>query len=580
MVFHAHRHRSTPHLEDTSANSTEANISDLLENLAAQSADEDDDFLRQLESNASSSSDPPPPLPPIAALVYDVQAEVILSDSVDKVDDSSLPVLVFLLLMCLTYFASYLLKRFDIIVVHETGAALLLGCLFGAFMQYSSDRSFAAVVGDVGEFITLKQALVFHDNFFFLVLLPPIIFDAGFNIVARILKQRFFQNFGAICVYAFLGCFISMITIGFIMFESGQLGLSLEISVLDAMCFGALISATDPVTTLAIFQDVGADLDLYSLIFGESVMNDAISIVLYSSVLSFKKVPFNATNLAAAFASFWVTLLGSVFIGVSIALFLSFIIKHSSLNHVGYEHQEAALVMLAPYLSYMLATCLELSGIVAILFCGVAMARYTVVNVSESAYELVSNFYKLSASVCEMFIFVYMGVAAFTLDLSGKYLRFAFMSLVACFVGRVINVYLCTPLINSWRSASTQIDGRFKKAMTFSGLRGAIAFALSLSAQSDLDSEDTKALLTATVLTVLFTVWVLGGSTPWMVKKLQLRHVEEALGAELSASAEHPNRAIGGVIQLERKLSSYFSPDQTNLKGIRARALAEEPARE
>jgi len=48
----------------------------------------------------------------------------------------------------------------------------------------------------------------------------------------------------------------------------------------DCLLFGALISATDPVTTLAIFQDKNVDLNLYSMIFGESVLNDAVSIIL------------------------------------------------------------------------------------------------------------------------------------------------------------------------------------------------------------------------------------------------------------------------------------------------------------
>ena len=58
-------------------------------------------------------------------------------------------------------------------------------------------------------------------------------------------------------------------------------------SVIPSLLFGSLISATDPVTVLAVFHDLHVDVDLYSLVFGESVLNDAVAIVLYRLVIMF-----------------------------------------------------------------------------------------------------------------------------------------------------------------------------------------------------------------------------------------------------------------------------------------------------
>lgn len=55
---------------------------------------------------------------------------------------------------------------------------------------------------------------------------------------------------------------------------------NLKYSFLDTLYFGALISPTDPVTILAIFNDLRVDVTLYSLVFGESVLNDAVAVVL------------------------------------------------------------------------------------------------------------------------------------------------------------------------------------------------------------------------------------------------------------------------------------------------------------
>ena len=52
------------------------------------------------------------------------------------------------------------------------------------------------------------------------------------------------------------------------------------ICVIFSFAFGSLISATDPVSTLALFSAMNADQDLYAIVFGESVLNDAVSIIL------------------------------------------------------------------------------------------------------------------------------------------------------------------------------------------------------------------------------------------------------------------------------------------------------------
>lgn len=56
---------------------------------------------------------------------------------------------------------------------------------------------------------------------------------------------------------------------------------SIEMSLNECMLFGALISATDPVTVLAIFHELHVEVDLYAFVFGESVLNDAIAIVMF-----------------------------------------------------------------------------------------------------------------------------------------------------------------------------------------------------------------------------------------------------------------------------------------------------------
>jgi NhaP-type Na+/H+ or K+/H+ antiporter len=54
------------------------------------------------------------------------------------------------------------------------------------------------------------------------------------------------------------------------------------------------------VTVLAIFQALGADPDLYMNVFGESVLNDAVAMVLFQACSGFAstEVPVTAANIA------------------------------------------------------------------------------------------------------------------------------------------------------------------------------------------------------------------------------------------------------------------------------------------
>ncbi len=132
-------------------------------------------------------------------------------------------------------------------------------------------------VKDVEEINEIDQKATFDPEIFFNVLLPPIIFHAGYSMK----KRFFFRNIGSILTFAFLGTAISTFVVGGVMTGVTRLAPHLQsFTFVDSLHFGALISATDPVTVLAIFNDLHVDVNLYALVFGESVLNDAVAIVL------------------------------------------------------------------------------------------------------------------------------------------------------------------------------------------------------------------------------------------------------------------------------------------------------------
>ena len=155
------------------------------------------------------------------------------------------------------------MKHHRVHYIPEAGATLLLGIFVGLVM-WSADAT-----------QRLTQNVDFNEEIFFFLLLPPIIFESGFSLETK----SFFRNFDGICALAFGGTLISTIVVGVFCWVCGAIGLVTALSITHALVFGALVSATDPVSVLAVFQELGVNPDLFALVFGESVLNVAVAIV-------------------------------------------------------------------------------------------------------------------------------------------------------------------------------------------------------------------------------------------------------------------------------------------------------------
>ena len=112
----------------------------------------------------------------------------------------------------------------------------------------------ASGLATLGGFSIITSHEQFDFEFFMIWLLPPIIFDAGYNMDVK----AFIANLGPTMFFAFIGTFASTFIVGGIVYYAGQYGLCYPLGMLASLTFGSLISATDPVTVLAVFSKVRA----------------------------------------------------------------------------------------------------------------------------------------------------------------------------------------------------------------------------------------------------------------------------------------------------------------------------------
>lgn len=117
---------------------------------------------------------------------------------------------------------------------------------------------------------------VLDSRLFFLCLLPPIILDAGYFLPIR----SFMENLGTILMFAVVGTLWNAFFIGGLLYAVCQSQTDLhQLELLPCLLFGSIISAVDPVAVLAVFEEIHINELLHILVFGESLLNDAVTVV-------------------------------------------------------------------------------------------------------------------------------------------------------------------------------------------------------------------------------------------------------------------------------------------------------------
>ena len=489
-------------------------------------------------------------------------------------------------ILLLTIILGVALKHYKSRWVHQSGAALALGLALGCFVFFALESSYATMSADMQYTVkAFAKCMQFDTQFFFLVLLPPVIFEAGYTLH----PTTFFQNADAISVFAFLGSFTSSVTTGVLMYAAGVFGFGYEFSLKSSLLFGALISSTDPVTTLSVFNDSPINPDVHAIVLGESVMNDAVSIVYFESLLSgFGNYIANATAtttvqsaldsdeafvplLIQAAGMFMLAFGQATLVGVGIGFVSTLLHKYVNTTNDWEEGWvvDSTIVLLFPYMSYATAESLNLSGIVAVMFTGIVMGRFTRPNLSRAPRMVTMCLFKTFSFLSETFVFIYMGSAMYQFRFSS--IVTACVGLIATYIGRAVNVFPGAALVNmlpSRRSKEHRISARLQYTMWFCGMRGAVAFALAVKASRDI-GEQGRMMLDVTMFIVLFTVVVQGGMTHWVLDALGTSTASFSEKADADdPSTPHRNTSLGELLSTmtsdnESDASSDSSPSET-----------------
>ncbi|KAL2145106.1 hypothetical protein VTI28DRAFT_7985 [Corynascus sepedonium] len=450
----------------------------------------------------------------------------------EEENNASWAIFILLMLLIVAFCTSYTMQQRKITAIHETVVSIFGGMTVGLILRVSGRDS-------------IRDLVNFNYQYFFNLLLPPIILSSGYELH----QANFFRNIGTILTFAFAGTFISAVVIGVLLWLYTAISLEgLDVSFIDAISVGATLSATDPVTILAIFNAFKVDPKLYTIIFGESILNDAVAIVIFESAQS-AGTKGGGIGIGSALHGIWYFLsefFGSLSIGALVGILTALGLKYTYVRR--YPNIESSLVVLTAYATYFFAQAIGMSGIVALLFCGITMKHYAYFNMSRRTQLTTKYFFQVTAQLSENFIFIYLGLALFTeKNLVYQPLLIIVTVLAVCAarwlavfpLSRAINWFIRYRALRQGREVADELPYSYQAMLFWAGLRGAVGVALSAL----FTAKETQALQATVLVVVVLTVIIFGGTTARMLEILGIR---TGVTEDVDSDDEFDIEAIGG----------------------------------
>jgi len=351
----------------------------------------------------------------------------------------------------------------------------------------------------------------------FFIFLPALIFESALNLDAR----QLLKDVAPIFVLAAPALVISTVLIGL------GVWLYMDLDLILALLFGALIAATDPVAVVALFKELGAPARLTTLVEGESLFNDATAIVIFHILLGIALAgDFTTGDIGHAVIEFFRVFFGGILVGSIIGFGIAELMRRIR----GSELAILVMSLVMAYSSFVIAEhLLHVSGVMAAVSAAVAMGFFAITRIPQNALRSIHETWEVIALVCNSLLFLMIGLSV---DLGVLFERLDGILVAALLVliARAASVYPLVPATTRL-FALPRVNMGERHIMWWGGLKGGLAIAIVLSIPESLAGRQILVELTLGV--VLFTLLVNAPSIRPLIKRLGLDRMSEEELAEL-----------------------------------------------
>ncbi len=324
-------------------------------------------------------------------------------------------------------------------------------------------------IGFVGQRVSLlgivrQGGFLFSPEMFFYILLPPIIFDMGLHINFHDLRRRapfvlFLVFVGVLFTTVFTGLAVAWLV---------------GLPILVALLLAAIVSPTDPIAVVDLLRRHRIPSELSAIVEGESLLNDAVGVVTFVVILGI--ITSGTWDPLGSVAAFSWQVVGGIGVGLLVAG--GVYVLHRRLNDPAVE---TAVTIVAAYGSYLLASDLGASGIIATAIAGIAVGTWVAPRaISPEVRASLNTFWKVVVYVDNSIIFLAMGILVAPSDIV-SHLGLVLLVVAILYAGRAAFVYMHRPLSSVTSRSSAQLPTSWYNVLVLSGIRGAIPVVLALS---------------------------------------------------------------------------------------------------
>jgi len=380
------------------------------------------------------------------------------------------------------------------------------------------------IVAGIGMgFIPILPPMEINPEIIFLIFLPPLLYDAAFNISFK----EFKTNINTIATLSITLVFLTALGIAAVSYYLIP-GMTWPL----AFVLGAILSATDAVAAINITKGLGLSHKTNTILEGESLVNDASALVAYRFAVA--AVTGSTFVFWKAGLEFLLLLGGGFVVGFIMGKILAFIIMHVDKNKIVIT----SFMLLMPFITYLLAEELHVSGVIAAVTLGLSIARF-----SNKVFPV--TFKEQSKSIWDIIIFLLNGLIFILIGLQFPYVlkniepaQVGFYSLVALAITvvalaiRMVRIFL--QKINLQKAFSAKkgritegalLDFKNSLIIGWSGMRGIVSLAIALGLPKTMADGTPfplrNPIIFISVAVVLFTLIGQGLTLPWIVKKLE-----------------------------------------------------------
>ena len=354
-----------------------------------------------------------------------------------------------------------------------------------------------------------------------LIFLPPLLFDAAFNISFK----DFRTHFNTISTLAIGLVFLTTIGIAIVAYYLIP-GMTWPL----AFVLGAILSATDAVAAMGITKGLGLPHSTVTILEGESLVNDASALVAYRFTVS--AVAGVAFHTGQALLQFALVLGGGFLVGFVAAQVLAWVLRFFHNNDL----VVICLVLLMPFVTYLLAEHFHVSGVIAVVILGLGVSRLSRATFPDRIKAQSKHFWDVIIFLLNGFIFLLIGLQ-FPLVLKTMhkqdvwpYIGYAALITLAALLIRMARVYLqqfnLQKAFQGKRRVSQEalIDSRTSFIITWSGMRGIVSLAIALGLPVALEDGSAfplrNEIIFLSIAVVLLSLLGQGLTLPYVVKKL------------------------------------------------------------